>query len=858
MGGFFALIAVAVMLGVPVALIAALARINALRDRVDMLERRLNASRDVPREAAQTAAPTVQERGVQEREFPVRPVIASAPPSAIGNAAPPASRPDWLELLLQRMWRWFTEGNVPVKVGVLVLFAGVAALLKYATDQGWMHFPIPLRLTGIAAAALAALVFGWRQRALRRTFALGVQGGAIGVLLMTVFAAFRLYGLIGPGPALGLCVLLVAAAGLLAMLQDARALAVLGILAGFLSPLLIATGSHNHVALFSFYAVLNAAIFGIAWYRPWRELNLLGFVFTFGIGAAWGVLDYRPEKLSSTLPFLALFFALYLLIPLFYARRSGAWHRNPVDGCLVFGTPLLSFALLAGLLEGGRTPLALTALALGALYGLLGWQLYSRERFQPLAQCHVVLAVGFVTLSIPLALSAPATAGVLALEGAALVWLGLRQARRLTQWSGAALQVLAALAYVTGYLAGQGDVPVVNAGCMGALLLALAGFAGAWCHRRAGSSGRGALLFYLWGLLWWLWMGLGEIDRFMPRRLEPDGQLGFAALTAAVAAAALLRERAMALGWTIFAALAVALQLAPVQSVLHGHPFAQYGLPAWVAYAAAGGFALRVLRGQRDATAGWSHVAWLLAWSLALMLWLQRMSVDLAQGWQLAALALPWLLVAAGLVFRPHWISWPLAQRFEEWRRPLLAAWQAIMLLIAVMLLFRSGDAAPLPWIPMLNPLELCVLAVLLLLAAWLWTDLAPVELRTARAPLLCCAVFAAATSMTLRAVHHLGGVPWNSALLHTALAQTSLSLVWSVFGVVGWIAGSRRGQRALWRAGALLMGIVLAKLLLIDRQHLGNLPGIASFIGYGLLCTAVGYLAPAPPRGAGSQPDCR
>ena len=45
------------------------------------------------------------------------------------------------------------------------------------------------------------------------------------------------------------------------------------------------------------------------------------------------------------------------------------------------------------------------------------------------------------------------------------------------------------------------------------------------------------------------------------------------------------------------------------------------------------------------------------------------------------------------------------------------------------------------------------------------------------------------------------------------------------------------------------LMGVVLVKLVSVDRQHLGNLLGIGSFIAYGLLCTVVGYLAPAPPR---------
>ena len=105
-------------------------------------------------------------------------------------------------------------------------------------------------------------------------------------------------------------------------------------------------------------------------------------------------------------------------------------------------------------------------------------------------------------------------------------------------------------------------------------------------------------------------------------------------------------------------------------------------------------------------------------------------------------------------------------------------------------------------------------------------------------------------TSATLRAAHQLGGVSWNEeALFHSSLAQMALTLVWSVFGLFAWVWGSRRGQRWVWLAGAVAMGVVLAKLLLIDRGHLGNLFGIASFIAYGLLCTVIGYLAPAPPR---------
>ncbi|HEU0306383.1 MAG TPA: DUF2339 domain-containing protein, partial [Lysobacter sp.] len=98
--------------------------------------------------------------------------------------------------------------------------------------------------------------------------------------------------------------------------------------------------------------------------------------------------------------------------------------------------------------------------------------------------------------------------------------------------------------------------------------------------------------------------------------------------------------------------------------------------------------------------------------------------------------------------------------------------------------------------------------------------------------------------------------VAWDDTMLRASLVQTSLTIVWSVLGVLGWIIGSRRGQRGLWLAGAVLMAVVLAKLVLVDRQHLGNLLGIASFIAYGLLCTAVGYFAPAPPRAVAEGHD--
>jgi uncharacterized membrane protein len=175
---------------------------------------------------------------------------ATSPPAARSQSVRTPPPPNAIDNLLAAIRRWFTEGNVPVKVGMLVLFAGVAALLKYASDQGWLHVPIELRLAGIALAAIAALGLGWRERARRRAFGLSLQGGAIGILLMTVFAAFRIYSLLPPGAAFALMLVLVAGTGVLAVLQDALALAELVNVAGFAQTSLDSNGSGNHVVVF--------------------------------------------------------------------------------------------------------------------------------------------------------------------------------------------------------------------------------------------------------------------------------------------------------------------------------------------------------------------------------------------------------------------------------------------------------------------------------------------------------------------------------------------------------------------------------------------------------------------------------
>ncbi len=790
---------------------------------------------------------------------PGEPIAAEPPKPPPPPRAPPPPRPppppDVFEQAINGMKRWFTEGNVPVKIGMLVLFAGVAALLKYAADQGWLTVPIELRLAGIAAAAIGGVIFGWRERVRRRGFGLSVQGGSIGILLMTVFAAFRLYSLIPSEAAFALMLLLVACAGVLAVLQDSIALAVLGITAGFLSPILVSTGSGNYVALFSFYTVLNLAIFGIAWAKSWRVLNLLGFAFTFFIGTAWGVLKYEPAFFASVEPFLAGFFSIYLAIPIIQAMRRPNEKRGFVDGTLVFGNPLITMSLQAGLLHAEPMPLAYTALGLAALYAVLAAWLVRREgTARVLGESFAVLAVGFATLAVPLALSARATACTFAFEGTALVWLGFRQNRWLPRWSGLALQCSAAIAFCTSLAANPPPVDALvfaNAGFISAIFIAAAAFITAWLYAEKSKAAWLSVPSYLWGLCWWAGAGLREIVRFVPDEHQAPATLVFFALTAALAGVFWRVVKREALPWTVATALALCATVIFAYADQHLHTWARWPLAGLGAWAVLGLISLSTTRDAPSPQLGLSHLGWLWMWTFIFGLTLGQIAHEstLGEGWRAALTMLPLLVVWLVTVEWPNVISPPLTARFATWRSYVTLT-QALAAGFAFFIsLFFSGESAPLRWLPILNPIELLQIGLLAVLARWLVNGAAPEFFSKRRLMLLTVSAFAFITMATLRSVHHFADVPWDEDLISTMEAQTALSVVWSILGVAGWVLGSKRGNRAVWLTGALLMGVVLVKLLLVDRSHLGSVFGIVSFIAYGLLCTAIGYFAPAPPR---------
>ncbi|NIS88555.1 MAG: DUF2339 domain-containing protein, partial [Woeseiaceae bacterium] len=120
-----------------------------------------------------------------------------------------------------------------------------------------------------------------------------------------------------------------------------------------------------------------------------------------------------------------------------------------VDGTLVFGTPVIAFAIQSQLVEDMEYGLAISAVVLAVLYTLIATWLHRMQskQLRLLIESFIALAVAFATIAIPLALDGRWTAVAWSLEGAALVWIAVRQERILARLAGSALLVAAGIAY---------------------------------------------------------------------------------------------------------------------------------------------------------------------------------------------------------------------------------------------------------------------------------------------------------------------------------------------------------------------------------------------------------------------------
>ncbi|ROR94940.1 putative membrane protein [Sinobacterium caligoides] len=761
--------------------------------------------------------------------------------------------------------------NVVTRVGIVVLFFGVAFLLKYTVEN--FSVPIEARLLAVAAGAAALLFFGWRLREKRQDYAVLIQGAAVGLLYLVTYTALSLYQLLPMSAGFPLMLLISLFTVFLALKQDAKGLAMFAILGGFLAPILTSTGSGSHVMLFGYYAILNVGIVLITWFKSWRYLPLMGFVFTFLIGAAWGATQYRPEHFASTEPFLILFMLFYIAVVLMFALRK-RWQHAPVfDGLLVFGPPAIGMGLQSQLVQHTQYGMAWSALGFGLCYLAIVkyWNKALTEQSPLLKECFLAIGLVLVSLAVPYAFDADLTALIWTLEGLGGFWLAVRQQRYWASLLALLVQLGAGLFWLLGWIfdaSPSGEYLFANLAYFNAALIALAGLYSAWLLQAQPSSFRLRSCHWpilAWGLLWWYAAAAWQLESHLDQSYLPAAALLFISASALLLQGVRRRFNWQAVLPMILALLPMMLLLAMSTIAIVQRPSQSLGFLAWpIAILSLYWLYNKtdIFQGKVSQQEASSHAtAFLLA--VALLSWeivarINALNWEVISGIQGTTGIHSWPLIGGGI---PALAAAWLITKVRFWRIELDTVYRQVVsailyagLLINVLICcLIKPDISPLNYWPLLNPLDLWQIAVIASAALW-WmktSNKIPDPLYANAGWWLLAAIsFIYVNTLLLRIIHITSGIPFDlNILMQADIVQTALSILWTTIGVALFAATKYWQKRALWLVGVGLFAVVVIKLFAVDLANSGTVARIVSFIAVGVLLLAVGYLVPIPDK---------
>jgi len=346
---------------------------------------------------------------------------------------------------LSRDWEKFIGENLMSKIGIAILVLGIGFFVKYAIDKEWVNEYGRVAIGYLSGAILISVAHFLRKN--YKTFSSILIGGGFAIFYITTALGFRYYDIFSQSTAFIIAVVTTLLAVFFSLAYDKRELAVLSILGGFVSPLMLSTGEGNYKILFTYILILDLGMLVLAYFKKWNVVTIVSYICTVLLFAAWSVSNfissephYIPAFAYGT-AFYFIFFVMTILNNLVENKKFKAFDISILlsNTFLYFGLGLSALGYAFDNKYNGIFTIALALLNMG--FSLF---LYKKEKIDKnLIYLLIALVLTFITLAGPIQLHGNYITLFWAAEACILFWFSKKSGIEIAKHVSAVIVFLA-------------------------------------------------------------------------------------------------------------------------------------------------------------------------------------------------------------------------------------------------------------------------------------------------------------------------------------------------------------------------------------------------------------------------------
>ena len=342
----------------------------------------------------------------------------------------------------------FIGENLINKIGIVILVLGLVFLVKYAIDKNWINEIARIAVGVISGGGLIALAHKIRKE--YKSFSSVLVGGGLAVLYFTVSIAFHTEGYpLYQQQVLSFIILVFITifAVFLSIAYDKMEIAILAILGGFGTPLMVSNGAGNYIILFSYLMILNKGMLVLSYYKKWRAVNIVAFTFTVILFTSWltgEIVQERYSNFPGAIFFATGFYIIFFLMNILYNIKHNKEFKFG-DISLIISNTFAYFAfviiMLAYINDGAYR--GLFAVLLAVFNFVFAYLIHKRQEADTnLLYLLVGIVLTFITLAIPLQLEGNYITLFWAAESVLLLWLGQKSGIKLLKLGSVIIMIL--------------------------------------------------------------------------------------------------------------------------------------------------------------------------------------------------------------------------------------------------------------------------------------------------------------------------------------------------------------------------------------------------------------------------------